>query len=162
MLEKELTYLGFNEKEAKVYVAALQLCKATASQIATFAKLNRATTYLYLRGLISRGLISSFEQFGRVYFVAEKPEKISRILQAKNQEVKKQEEYFVKLLPELNSIYNVIKGKPQIRFFEGREGLLSMQQEVLEDQAETLHCFYCIDDVYDVFPNILENYSRAC
>jgi sugar-specific transcriptional regulator TrmB len=159
MLSTQLTYLGFNEKEARVYLAVMQLAKATAPQIAEFSKVNRATTYLYLRSLISRGLVSSYESVGRVFFVAENPERLIQLLDIRAQEISRQAEYFSTLLPEMRSIFNLAKGKPQIRFFEGKEGLMSMQKDILETKSELLCCFYCIDYVYDVFPDIKKTYS---
>ena len=159
MLSTQLTYLGFNEKEAKVYLAVLQLAKATASQIARFSKVNRTTTYLYLRNLINRGLVSSFESMGRVFFIAESPERFIQLLDVRAQEISRQAEYFSKMLPELKSIFNLAKGKPQIRFFEGKEGLISMQQDILETHKEHICGFYCVDYVYEVFPDINKNYS---
>ncbi|MBI5254527.1 hypothetical protein HY932_01965 [Candidatus Falkowbacteria bacterium] len=161
MLSTQLTCLGFSEKEAKVYLAVLQLSRATATQIADYAKMNRATTYLYLRSLINRGLVSSYGLMGHIVFVAESPEKITRLLEIKKQEATRQFEYFGKILPELRSIFNLAKGKPQIRFFEGKEGLLSMQQEFLSTtNAEQIYCFYCVDYVYELFPNISKTYSK--
>ncbi len=159
MLSTQLTCLGFSEKEAKVYLAVLQLSRATATQIADYAKMNRATTYLYLRGLINRGLVSSYGLMGHIVFVAESLEKITRLLEIKKQEAARQFEHFGKILPELRSIFNLAKGKPQIRFFEGKAGLASIQQEVLETNTDFLYCFYCLDYVYAVFPNIAKTYS---
>lgn len=160
MLSTQLTCLGFSEKEAKVYLSVLQLSRATATQIADYAKMNRATTYLYLRGLINRGLVSSYGLMGHIVFVAESPEKITRLLEIKKQEAARQFEYFGKILPELRSIFNLAKGKPQIRFFEGKAGLASIQQEILETAVGEVRCFYCVDYVYDVFPNIAQTYSK--
>ena len=43
-LDKELQKIGLSEKEAKVYLAALELGQASVQNIARKAEVNRATT----------------------------------------------------------------------------------------------------------------------
>ena len=73
---RELNYLGLNEKEAKVYLAALELGKSSVQNIAKKADVNRATTYVVIEALIKRGLMSSANENKKQYFIAEAPEKL--------------------------------------------------------------------------------------
>ena len=59
MLTKKLEEIGLNEKEAKVYIAVLELGEGSASEIAKKSEVNRATTYFTLENLMKIGLVSA-------------------------------------------------------------------------------------------------------
>ena len=61
MLEQELQKIGLSEKEAKVYLAAMELGQAPVQKIAQKAKVNRATTYVILEGLQKKGVITTVD-----------------------------------------------------------------------------------------------------
>ncbi len=58
MLIKDLIEFGLSEKEAKIYIALLELEIATVNEIAKKAGVNRSSTYVTLDGLISKGFVS--------------------------------------------------------------------------------------------------------
>ena len=86
MIDKDLQAVGLQEKEAKVYLAALELGKGTAQQIAIKAELKRPTTYVIMEELMRQGLVSSFYEGKKQYFVAENPERLVDILQNQKQD----------------------------------------------------------------------------
>lgn len=55
-----LEQFGFNEKEAKVYLACLELGQAPVSSIARTVKEQRVTTHYILKGLVAKGVAQSF------------------------------------------------------------------------------------------------------
>ncbi|HUT22613.1 MAG TPA: helix-turn-helix domain-containing protein [Candidatus Bipolaricaulota bacterium] len=159
-LIQDLQALGLNDKEARVYVSALQLGLATVQDLAESAEINRTTTYNHVRNLIERGMIVSHEKQGKIFFVAEKPENFYKLIEAKEEEIKKQQQVFFDMLPELKALYNISLEKPKIRLFEGLEGLEEMQRDILYSREQVMFGFYCLDLVFDVFPDIYKNYSK--
>lgn len=129
MLEKELQEVGLQEKEAKIYLAALELGQSTVQKIAQKADIKRPTTYFIIEGLMKRGVMSSFYQGKRQYFVAENPERLLEMLEKDRQEIARREERFKTLLPQLSSINNRHKDKPVVKYYEGKEGVVSMVKE---------------------------------
>ncbi|OGF19898.1 hypothetical protein A3G56_03340 [Candidatus Falkowbacteria bacterium RIFCSPLOWO2_12_FULL_45_10] len=111
---KELEQFGLSDKEAKVYLAALQLGRASVQNIAQKADIHRVSVYDILEKLARQGLISQTIQGKKRLFVATKPEKIQADLENKR-------EVFSKLLPELKALENVSRQKPKVTYFEGRE-----------------------------------------
>jgi len=71
---KELQDLGLSEKEARVYLAALELGQTTADKLAKHAKVNRSTTYVQLESLMKVGLMSTHEERKKTVFAPESPE----------------------------------------------------------------------------------------
>ncbi|HBR80028.1 TPA: transcriptional regulator, partial [Candidatus Uhrbacteria bacterium] len=70
---RELINVGFSDKEAAVYLAALQLGLSSIQDIAKKSGVNRATTYLLVDVLIKKGLMGVFVKDGRKFFAAESP-----------------------------------------------------------------------------------------
>lgn len=129
MIDKDLQAVGLQEKEAKVYLAALELGKGTAQQIAQKADLKRPTTYVIVEELMQQGLISSYYEGKKQYFVAENPERLTDMLRNQKQEVEKREEQLQSILPQLQSINNRQTDKPVVKYYEGKAGILAMVNE---------------------------------
>src|SRR3990172_512112 len=102
LLEK----LGFSEKEAKVYLAALELGEDSVQNIAKKAGINRATTYVILEKLMASGLISTYEKGKKTFIVAEDPKELLQILEEEKQEVLNREKDLKSNLSQLAAIYN--------------------------------------------------------
>ena len=148
MLEKELQEVGLQEKEAKVYLAALELGQSTVQKIAQKADIKRPTTYFIIEGLMKRRVMSSFYQGKRQYFVAENPERLLEMLEKDRQEIARREERFKTLLPQLSSVNNRHKDKPVVKYYEGKEGILSMVSEhTKSSHGQELYTFYSRDAV---------------
>jgi len=133
----QLKNLGLAEKEAKVYLSALELGTASVQNIARSAGVNRATTYVMIESLIKKGLISSFEQGKKRYFAATHPSQLLRTVRENQIALKQAEENLEKeLLPELLSIHNIAGDQPKVRFFEGKEGLKAMCSNLLRTKSK--------------------------
>lgn len=152
MIENELKNLGLSEKEAKVYVATLELGSATAQEIAKKSGVNRATAYFVLKQLMALGLVSETEENKKTKFIAEHPERLTVLLKKKEEEIKSSEKLLVDVLPKLQSIYNRSGNKPVIRYYEGIEGPRFMRRDLLKRvKNDSIYCFYNADLVKNIF-----------
>lgn len=130
-------------KKADVYLAILQLGKATVVKISKKAGIKRPTTYDILEDLIGKNLITQSFAGKKRYFVAESPEALKSLL-------KKQEEKIDQLMPELTSLFNITPHKPKIRYFEGKEGLRQIYEEILKMKTKEQFYFGSIKEMIDV------------
>lgn len=126
-LIRDLVKLGLEEKEAKIYLAALELGPSPVQQIAQRAGVPRATTYLVLNDLKSQGLTSTFEKGKKTFFAAESPEQLSAVLSEKITEIHKQEQLVRGLVPALRA-RGQFRGtsRPVVKFYEGAKALRSL------------------------------------
>ncbi len=127
----ELTQLGLSQEEAKVYLATLELGGSYASNIATKAKVNRATCYHTLNNLKKKGFLNSFNKGKVLWFNAEPPQVIANIQEEKLEKAKE-------LIPQLLSISNTLAFKPKMRFYEGIEGVKTIFEDILKTKDELL------------------------
>ncbi|TSC52911.1 MAG: Transcriptional regulator, TrmB [Parcubacteria group bacterium LiPW_72] len=133
-LLKLITNLGLAEKEAKIYLATLELGSEVASRIAKEAGVDRVNTYYMLDTLKKRGLISETEKGGVKYFTAESPEKLLVLGQQTKGMIENNLLNLKNLLPEFLSLYKTgTVRKPRVRFYEGKPGYLNVYDQILED-----------------------------
>lgn len=152
MLHKDLEQLGLSEKEAKVYLAVLELSEADVQEIADKAGTKRPMTYVVLNSLIQKGLCTTFEKNKKAYFVAENPDKLQMMFNIKKRELENQQEQLSKMLEDLRTVYNLQgKEKPFVRFFQGKDGLLSTRNELFEKQGDTLRMLYPLDGFENLY-----------
>jgi sugar-specific transcriptional regulator TrmB len=111
-LQKNLHQLGLSQKEAKVYLACLQLGCDSVMNIAKFAGLKRPTVYLILDDLETRGLVSKTKDIKKNLFKAEDPKRLVTDLQGR-------QELANTILPSLKAIYNLDPEKPNIKIGDG-------------------------------------------
>jgi sugar-specific transcriptional regulator TrmB len=138
-MTKKLIELGLTEKEAEVYLTLLKSGDATADQLATSSKLNRSTTYVQIKKLSEYGLVSTFKRGKKTFYAAESPNNLIRILEQKKQNIINQEIEVAILVSELLKLFGSSVDRPVVRVFEGKEGLESMRNAILEEKpAEIL------------------------
>ncbi|MEK7105308.1 MAG: helix-turn-helix domain-containing protein [Patescibacteria group bacterium] len=151
-LSRELMHLGLSEKEAAVYVAALQLGPVPVQDIAKQSKVNRATTYVMIESLEKRGLISSTIKDKKRIFIAEAPDRLLSLIRLQKKELEEQENEMAHLLPKLNALFNRSGEKPEVRYLEGVEGLEMLRREFEKLNGETIQIVG-----YDAFTKAMDH-----
>ncbi len=125
-IEEILRETGLSEKEVKVYLALLNLGEQTASRISQIADLNRITTYVILKSLKEKGFCSIYDKNKVQYFKPISPEQILGLLDERKNKIKT-------ILPLLKKEEKKISEKPEISMYEGKKGITSMLNLLLND-----------------------------
>jgi len=132
--EELLKKAGFDDKETKVYLAALKLGSAPASVIARNAGIVRSTCYGILEELAEKGLASKTEKPGGIrIFNVENPELLKTYIQGQKESFSKLENEIEKILPNLKMLQKEYSFKPQIEYFEGKNAVVSAFESVFSD-----------------------------
>lgn len=145
-----LTKIGLTDKEAKVYLAALE-GTATIYDLATKSNLKRPTVYLIVDTLMHKGLLSRSDQGKKTFYKAIEPVVLKELAE-------KQVQAIDHILPELQNLASVQKGRPRVELFEGRAGTERVYRELLE-QPEVLF-WSNIEGVMSEYPEILDAYLK--
>jgi HTH-type transcriptional regulator, sugar sensing transcriptional regulator len=133
MLKRYLEDIGFNERKSGVYLALLRLGQGSAQEIANITGIKRTTAYNILKTLCDDKLASiSFVGKKRV-FIAEPPERLKNLLEEKLS-------VFDTALPLLKEAYNMNSTKLPIRYYEGKDGIKLVVNELLN--AKQKEYFY--------------------
>ncbi len=155
MLENLLT-LGFNEKEAKVYLALLEFGAQPASVIAKKTKMPKATVLFLFDRLVQWGVITKSKK-GRTQVFYADPADLKR---AKKKEMEEQEEALKKTLPLLKEFKNPFSSPPKISFFEGLEGCQKAYRLILESESKEVREFATHDDLEKMGAPFMQEFIR--
>ena len=125
MYERALIAAGLEEKQASVYLACLEAGASKIPEIARQAGIKRTTAYGIIDELVSMGLVSSSYKGKTRVFKAEDPHKIITLLEERKQKL-------TQVLPALSDLFLTHNARPKIVFFEGREGVKKIYDDILE------------------------------
>lgn len=126
-----LEKLGFSAKEVAVYRAVLEHGPAPVRTIATVSAVNRGTTYDILKSLMEQGLVSYYHQEKKQYFVAEHPEKLLQMVDARTASLSAAKGEAAAIIPELASLLSRAQEKPVVKYYEGDKGIRTILLDVL-------------------------------
>jgi sugar-specific transcriptional regulator TrmB len=143
MYEKALTKAGLDEKQAKVYLACLELGDSKAPEIARHAEIKRTTTYGILDELITMGLVRYVSKGTSKVFKAQDPKTILSLLEDRKQKISQ-------VLPELSDMFFTHHIRPKIHFFEGKEGLKKIYEDILECSSKKVQQIVKVKDHIEV------------
>ncbi len=136
-LTESLKNLGLNKKEAKVYVALLQLDQGSAYAIAKLSALKKSTTYVVLEDLIDKGVVRKIPRVKIMQYVAIPPSELFAMAQAKLINAQKE------TLAELKALSSGDEHKMKASYYEGVDELkLMYQKQLKEDNSQKYFGFY--------------------
>lgn len=142
-MDKEaiLQKFGLDDKEAKVYLAILELGQSTITPIAERSGVKRTSIYYFIDHLVELGLVSKLDQEGKTTYTAESPERLLDYEKSRLELVRE-------AIPFLMSSYNQLPGKPRISYFEGSEQVKNMLREEMKCEKEVLY-IWPEEDVFE-------------
>ncbi len=148
----DLQKIGLSDKEAKVYVAALEVGADTAQNISARANVNRATTYVAIKALTGLGFLSTFEKGKKQYFSALNPERLASLYDRGHAELEEKRLQIDRLIPELKQIHSASGEGSRVKYFEGKEALMAMVKEFYKEmKGGVILSISPIDLVREVF-----------
>ncbi len=143
--------LGFEPKEAAVYLALLELGKGSILKIARASGVNRASLYYIIEGMKKRGFVTNLEERdGTQTYMPADP----RILLAREKQSVKE---FEAVMPDIKALVNRTGNRPRVRYFEDLEGIKAVYEDTLSSKTEILN-YANSQEIRDHWPNYDEEY----
>ncbi len=125
VLRANLERLGLSEKEAAVYLAALQSGPSSVQELSRLSMVKRTSVYHVIESLLSRGLVQWELRGAKEQLVAKDPTALERLLE-------KQRTEFLQTLPYLQSLHQFASSDSVIRHISGIAQVESAYWEMLE------------------------------
>lgn len=155
-----LNGLGLNEKEAKVYLACLELGLATVQAVAKKSGVKRTSIYNFLDELKDKGLVNEITRDSRVYLVPEHPQALIAQAEIKKRAAEDEKKKIQELMPELSAIFNLPSEKPKVKFYEGLVGIKKVYEDTLSEN-ETIYAFTDYDKLLAAIePDYMIDYAN--
>jgi len=121
----KLQLLGLNQKEAKIYLATLELGEASIQEISKQSGIGRVLIYSIIEKLINQGLISVVVRGKKRRFVAIEPKELKGI-------IKRRSEVLEGTIPELEALSGAVAlDRPRVKVYEGLKGAKLVYQDIL-------------------------------
>lgn len=163
LLIKNLTDFGLSDKEAKIYLALLELEIAPVQDVAKVAGINRSSAYVVLESLKKQGLVSVSDDKKIQQYIATPPEVLLQTAESRSKNQLVIKERIADILPDLKALYKGTKQKPKIRVFEGRQGLINALEEILNNKEKIFRIFSSGENIIKILSDYLPDWAqRRC
>lgn len=155
MIDKELvatlTAVGFDDKEARVYLSLLELGPSQVSQIAARAELKRPIVYYVLDHLKQRGYVQEVASGKVKHFSAADPSRLLAATQTATEELRF-------MLPLIHALQNKGKEKPRIEYFDTRDAIASVYGQL--DKEKDVRFLTSVRRMLPYMPSEIEMWAR--
>ncbi|MEK7524649.1 MAG: helix-turn-helix domain-containing protein [Patescibacteria group bacterium] len=161
MIKNVLEHLGFDDKEMAVYLQLLKLGPLRASTIAYQLHLPRTTVQNILIRLEREQMVTKGMERNVYIFAAVHPESLSKIVAMKKRaadtEFDRLGDDLKKVTPELIGMMRSKKVIPNVKFFQGREGVRKVLFDTLTSKTE-IKDYANIDAMFQYVRDINDEY----
>ncbi len=146
-----LESVGLKPKEAKVYLALLEIGRCTVSQIAKPSGLKRSIIYVILSDLIKSGYVSRLPDRKVNEYQALDP---SLIIAGRKGALKN----FIEMLPYFQTLRNKGKSRPRMHYIETKEGIWNTYEEM--NYAKDAFFISAYEQINKCFPGGVEKWIK--
>ncbi|MDP3770588.1 MAG: helix-turn-helix domain-containing protein [bacterium] len=144
-LIETLTHAGVSEKEAHIYLAALELGEATVQQLAAHAQLKRTTMYPLIDALVKIGILQQTKRKKKTWYLAASP----KYLVQRARESTAQLEHAQEILEQRQRI---ISPKPRVSFLYGSAGFKQIWDKILSSSTKEYRIITTAEQFLDFVP----------
>lgn len=138
LLKKALTSLGCSPKATRLYLAAFRRGPSSLPELARSARLQRSTTYLIADELLSKSLLEhNYRDYNRIYTAAP-PSTLRRLLAAEQRKLGRTTLAIDDNIEQLLAEYDTSSSLPTIQTWQGANGLIKAQNDILTAKSEVL------------------------
>jgi len=153
-ITEKLKEFGLSEKEAKIYLASLELGESTATDISIKSNLPRTLVYDILERLIEQGLVSYSIKSGKKNFVAVHPNEFLSIIREKETAISS-------IMPDLEELYKKEGTKrPKVEIYEGVEGMKSVMNDILNSGVKEFFGYGSSRSSYEIIPAFMDEWHK--
>lgn len=149
-IQNVLKKIGLDDDEAAVYMACLELGPNAVAKIAKHSGVKRTTVYLVAKSLMEKGLLGQYNTRHGVHLSVQPPEYLLSQMEEKAKEL-------AGILPQLKAVARKDAGRPQIKYFEGKEGYFSVSEDTLQKHASEVLWLGNPKAIYDVIGEKYDN-----
>lgn len=159
MYQDILANIGLPEKESDLYETLLKIGPSTMTELTNKTTYKRGDLYNILESLQSWGLVE-LDENGKKTYRPVHPSHLSDIIRDQAQEFEKNKKAVEDAIPGLKSMFNMISGKPGVRFFEGKEGIIETLNDSL-NATEVIYSFLNSDAVDKYGADVDKQYVKT-
>lgn len=154
---QDLIKFGLTDKEASVYLALMEMGPSSVTEVSKKTKITRTNGYHILNALVTKGLVSTYEEKSKMVFIAESPERLIVMLEEQLKAMEDNVQRAKKVLPEFKAIYRNPSGRLKVKFYEGVEGIISAYEDTLTARG-TILGYASVEHQHSFMPGYFPGY----
>lgn len=132
-MEEQLTKLGLNRNEIKVYLTLLKLGTASAGQLIKETEFHRNIVYDNLEKLVDKGLVTFILEGKKKLFKSADPEMITVMLDTEQEKLNDKKQIAETVKTEIRKIQSSQKSVQEATIYRGIKGLKVLFKDTLEE-----------------------------
>lgn len=137
MYEDSLMASGLYDDQAKIYEILLKNGPLPAGKIANISQITRSLVYRVLEELEAKGLVTKEEQPKKVaIFTPAHPLALQALAEKMERKAKNAQIALETAMPGLASDFNLWQNKPDVTFYEGKEGVKKVAMDSLTSTGD--------------------------
>lgn len=148
-----LEKIGLTERQARIYLACLELGECTIKDISLKSGIKRTSIYDIMGGVVDLGVVRQVVLGKKKRYLAIDPEELRSL-------IKKREFLLDQILPDLRYLDNAAGSKPKVWFFNEVEGLKKAYEDLLNYENATVYGWASEDLVKFLGDDWVEFYVR--
>lgn len=137
--QQSLIQAGLSDEQALIYEYLVKNGPQTAGKVSISTPLKRGLVYKILDSLVENGLAIKHDAPGKVaIFEPAHPLKLRELAEKKEADAKNAQEALKGVLEKMTIDYNLISGRPGVKFYEGKERIKELIFDSLNAKTEIL------------------------
>lgn len=157
--QEYLKLLGLTDEQSRIYEYLLKNGVANASKIALNTEIERTLVYKILDKLVEMGIVIKQDNRKVVRFEAGHPTHLLEIIEARENQVKNAKAALQSALDPMITDYNLTSAKPNIRIFDGLNGIERVLNDSLNSRTEIL-TYIDIESAVKYFDKVNQEYVK--
>ncbi len=145
-----LKNIGLDDDEVAVYLACLELGASSVQDVSERSGVKRTTVYLVAKSLMAKGLMGTYRTHRGTHLVAQPPETLQSQIEQRSKEI-------ASIIPQLKAIAQKEQHRPQVRYFEGKQGYFTVCEDTLTQHASEI---LWLGDPAEIYAVIGEQYDN--
>lgn len=130
-MEALLRKIGFEEKEAKVYLTLLRIGQAPASRVAKETGYERTSTYYLLLRMLEKGYVGEYIKGDVKTFKATTPKTLK-------ENIREQQMLLEEIMPQLEKLSEHVQEETIVEVRIGKEGFKHLYRDAIANSKEVL------------------------
>jgi len=157
MLENKLENIGFTPNHARLYVSLIHEGSCRVNRLSRVLNRPKSSVLDDLQALTKQGFVSRHKKANYYLFTAN-PNRLKEVFEKRRDEQQRMAERAQNIATELQTIQNAPSKKPQIEFFEGREGVRRAFEDTIKIPKQEILGYGTVEPQMFSAPSLFPEY----
>ncbi len=143
-----LEQAGLNQTQSRAYLALIAGGSLTPPQLALKIQITRTNAYEVLKQLVELELAVNAGTGAKLAYRPANPTVLEKLMEQKRTQIMTDENRLRSLMPQLMTYFYTYSEQPGVRFYQGKEGITKVYEDILRTRQPTYFLRSTADDKF--------------